>query len=110
MTLPPVIPLPLPKAKPAQRRTNVGRIFRSGSTSATNDIDETDETEEGSGVGSQVRPVAGRSGKDGSSEDDDLPKRKPQSPTGLLSDNTLRNLLLVQEQASAADDTTSGRN
>jgi hypothetical protein len=106
MTLPPPIYTPPPKAKPAPRRTTVGRAFKSGSTSGTTDVDDTDDTEDIHSAGRQINPLTGRSDKDGSSEDGDTQKRKPPSMSGLLSDSTLKVLLQLQEQTSSAE---SGR-
>jgi hypothetical protein len=108
MILPPVIFTPPPKVKQTKRRTAIGRVFKSGSTSASDDIEETGDSEEVAGNGQQVRPIAGRSGRDGSSGRDDSPPYKSRSMPGLLSDSTLKILLQVQEHAQPADKNGEG--
>jgi hypothetical protein len=98
MTLPPITYMPLAKTKPAERRTNVGRIFKRGLAGALKDINDADETDEADSLRRGINPIAGRAARDDSSEDEDPPKRRPSSTTILLSDGTLRSLLLLQEQ------------
>jgi hypothetical protein len=87
-TLPPIIYTPPPKPKKIEkkRRTGIGML---------SELDETADTRETSGTG-QPMPVANRlppqnsSGIEGSD-------RKPQNPSGRLSQSTLSVLLGAQE-------------
>ena len=103
MTLPPITYTPLPKTKPAERRTNAGRILKRGSVFAPKDAEETEDSDEIQASSRQINPIAGRSGRNDSSDDEDAPKHKPQSTATLLSDGTLRTLLLLQEQAGNSE-------
>lgn len=91
--LPPIIYTPEPpKPKETRRRRGVGNIQGKG---ATGEADETGETSEVSGFG-PARPVA-QPPQDPFAPIDGAERRIP-STTGKLSDNTLKELLLAQEQ------------
>jgi hypothetical protein len=92
--LPPIIYMPPPKPKKLERRKKLNRIqFRSaGSIKDTDDAAEIDEIELGQSTSANnplpdnLHPI------DGS-------ERKTNSTSGLLSQGTLREMLLVQEKA-----------
>jgi len=85
------------KPKPAQRKVGVGRTFKTGSASETDDVDETGEPETNAAVRQQVTSIAGRGDQDRPSDG------KPRSTTGLFSDGTLKAMLQVQEDSQGSD-------
>ena len=93
--LPPIIYTPEPKPKKAESRPNIRRIQKKG-VAASEDVGETDETGEVSGFGEPARTAVVPS-QDPSTSVEAAERRIP-STTGKLSENTLKELLLVQEQ------------
>jgi hypothetical protein len=93
--LPPIIYTPEPpKPKETRRRRGVGNIQGKG---ATDEADETGEASEVSEFNGLARPAAPPR-QDPFAPIDGAERRMP-STTGKLSDNTLKELLLAQEQA-----------
>jgi hypothetical protein len=99
--LPPIIYTPAPpKPKETRRRRGVGNLQGKG---AADEADETGEASEVLGFSGPARPAAPPR-QDPFAPIDGAGRRMP-STTGKLSDNTLKELLLAQEQdqASAPD-------
>ena len=92
--LPPIIYVPQPKPKKIERRRSLRRI-QIRSDGSIKDTDGAAEIDEKIGLGqptSANKPILGNfSPIDGS-------ERKPKSTSGLLSEGTLKEMLLVQEK------------
>jgi hypothetical protein len=105
MTLPPIVYTPpAAKPKPAQRRSGIGRLFKAGSASEADDVDEAGEAEAAAGIRQQVTQIAGRGDRGNRSSDGESPPQgKPQSAPALFSDGMMKAMLQVQEDAQATD-------
>jgi hypothetical protein len=103
--LPPIVYTPAPpKPKKTERRPNVRRIQKNG-VAASEDVGETEETGEVSvatPTRSAAHPLQARSTPIESAE------RRIPSTTGKLSENTLKELLLAQEQEQKSAPGVSG--
>jgi hypothetical protein len=91
VTLPPIIYTPVPKPKLARRRPGIGRLLKTAARAAIGDVDEADDI-------SEVDP-APFAGRPPSIDAFELPDQQGRSTTGLLSENTLKIMLLAQELA-----------
>src|SRR5476651_1896934 len=89
--LPPIIYIPQPKPKKIERRRTL-RSFQIRSDSSIKNAEDPAEVDEKIGLGQSVNkpPVDNFSSTDES-------ERKPKSTSGLLSEGTLKVMLLVQE-------------
>ena len=95
--LPPIIYTPEPpKPKKTERRRGVGTIKGKGG------VDEADETEEASEVSGFAAPARAGAPRDPFAPIDGAERRVP-STTGKLSEGTLKELLLAQEQEQAQE-------
>jgi hypothetical protein len=103
--LPPIVYTPAPpKPKKTERRPNVMRIQKKG-VAASEDVGETEETGEVS-VAAPARSAA-HPLQDPSTPIESAERRIP-STTGKLSENTLKELLLAQEQEQKSAPGVSG--
>jgi hypothetical protein len=93
--LPPIIYTPVPKPKKAESRPKTRRI-QSKAAAASEDVQDTEETGDIPGFGGPARAAA-HPLQDPFTPVDGAGRRIP-STTGKLSDNTLKELLLAQEQ------------
>jgi hypothetical protein len=96
--LPPIVYTPVPKPKKAESRPNIRRIQNKG-VAASEDAAEAEEAGEVWAYGAPVRAAA-HPLQDPSTPIENAERRIP-STTGKLSDGTLKELLLAQEQESA---------
>ena|SRR5665213_1791478 len=92
--LPPIIYVPQPKPKKIERRRSL-RPFQIRSDGSIKDADDVAETDDNIGLGQAVS--ANKSLSDNLSPIDES-ERKPKSKFGLLSESTLKVMLLVQEK------------
>jgi hypothetical protein len=95
--LPPIVYTPVPQPKKAESRRNIRRIQKKG-VAESEDVGEAEEAGEVSAYGATAR-VAAQSLQDPSTPIESAERRIP-STTGKLSDDTLKELLLAQEQES----------
>jgi hypothetical protein len=94
--LPPIVYTPVPQPKKAESRRNVRGLQKKGESE---DVGETEEAGEISVYGALV-PAGARPSQDPSTPIEGAERRIP-STTGKLSNDTLKELLLAQEQESA---------
>jgi hypothetical protein len=93
--LPPIIYVALPKPKKSERRRSLRRIqFRPAGS--IRDTDDPAEIDEGIGLG---QPASEKNPLPGGFSQVDGSERKPKPPPGLISQGTLKELLLVQEKS-----------
>jgi hypothetical protein len=95
--LPPIVYMPVPRPKKAESRPNIRRIQKKG-VAASEDVGEAEEAGEVSVYGASARAAA-HPLQDQSTPIESAKRRIP-STTGKLSDGTLKELLLAQEQES----------
>ena len=93
--LPPIVYTPVPRPKKAESRPNIRRIQKKG-VAASEDVGEAEEAGEVSVYGASARAAA-HPLQDQSTPIESAKRRIP-STTGKLSDGTLKELLLAQEQ------------
>jgi hypothetical protein len=93
--LPPIVYTPVPQPKKAESRRNVRRLQNKG-VAESEDVGETEEAGELSVYGALV-PAGARPLQNPSTPIEGAERRIP-STTGNLSDDTLKELLLAQEQ------------
>jgi hypothetical protein len=92
--LPPIVYTPAPpKPKKTERRRGVGHLKGKGG------VDEADETEETSEV-SHTAPAKGAAALPQHSRPVEATERRVHSTSGKLSEETLKELLIAQEQES----------
>jgi hypothetical protein len=96
--LPPIIYTPVPQPKKAENRPKIRRLQNKG-VAESEDVGETEEAGEVWVHGATARAAA-HSLQDPSTPIEGAERRIP-STTGKLSDDTLKELLLAQEQESA---------
>jgi hypothetical protein len=94
--LPPIVYVPQPKPKKIEPRKSRIQMRSAGKIE---DADEAEETYESIGP-SRLTPVGNKSPPENFSPIEGSEK-KPQPPMGLLSENTLKVLLLAQEISSS---------
>ncbi|SHK30585.1 hypothetical protein SAMN05444159_2949 [Bradyrhizobium lablabi] len=96
--LPPIVYTPVPKPKKAESRPKTGRLQKKGAAASgeVGDLEETGEVGAFAAARAATHPLPDTSTSIGAAE-----QRIP-STTGKLSESTLRELLLAQEQESAA--------
>ena len=93
--LPPIVYTPVPKPKKAESRPKTGRIQKKGVT-ASEEVGETEETGEVPASGGPARAVVHP--PQNSFTPVESAERRIPSTTGKLSEATLKELLLAQEQ------------
>jgi hypothetical protein len=94
--LPPITYVTPPKPKKLERRTSLRRIqFRSAGS--IKDADDAAEVEEQIGLG---QPASARNPLPDNFFPVDGSERKPRSTSGLISQGTLKEMLLLQEKSN----------
>jgi hypothetical protein len=97
--LPPIVYTPVPKPKKAESRPKTGRLQKKGAA-ASEDVGDVEETGEVGAFG--AARTAAPPLPDTSTSIEAAERRIP-STTGKLSESTLKELLLAQEQQSAPE-------
>jgi hypothetical protein len=95
--LPPIVYTPVPKPKKAESRPKTGRLQKKGTAASeeVGDVEETDEVRAFAAARAATQPLLDTSPSIEAAE------RRIPSTTGKLSEGTLKELLLAQEQESA---------
>jgi hypothetical protein len=93
--LPPIVYTPQPKPKKIESRKSRVQLRSAGAAKNAADVEETGETTEFE----QVAPASGRSALQNYAPVEGS-EQKPKSTTGLLSEGTLKTMLVAQELAN----------
>jgi hypothetical protein len=96
--LPPIVYTPVPKPKKAESRPKTGRLQKKGAaaTEEVSDVEETDEVRPFAATRAATQPLPDTSTSIEAAE------RRIPSTTGKLSESTLKELLLAQEQGQGS--------